>query len=744
MHPEAHGNGWGCAGSTPPNPPFARGGLFGGPAALLVVLLFASTARAQLPVPRLHQVFPAGAKQGGTVEVTVGGQDLDGATRLYFSDPGLSSTKLPEEKGKPTRFKVAVASTTPVGFHDVRLVGKHGVSNPRTFVVGDWNEVNETEPNNDRDKANRVPLDTVVNGQIAPGEDVDWFVVSAKKGQRLLVECWAWRIDSRLDGYLWLYNADGKELASSQDENVRNEMRDPLVDFDVPADGDYYVKFTDFTYNGGGDYFYRLQFGTRPLIDFAWPTAAKPGAETKVTLFGRNLPEGQPTPWTIKGRPLQKLEIPVKVPSDSEDPPRPTPGDLVRPAAARLDGFPVRVKTDRGSSNSGVVLFSTLPERVEHEPNDSPKQAETLSPPCALSGQFQAPKDVDYFAFAAKKGERYEVEIFGQRLGSPADPDFELLNPKGNLMASIQDDGDNIGQIRFPTFNRDLKHSFDIPEDGTYTLRLEHLYGQVQGGPQYLYRLVLRPKPAPDFRLIVQPTHEIKCDAHTLYQGGRERLDILVFRLSGHDAPITVEARNLPPGVTVDPIVIGPGLKWGTLVATAATDAPPGEAEIQVVGTSEGPAGKVTHQARGGVIVWDTVNTPAISRMTRSIVLAVREAAPFLLTASPAQITKVQGDPIEVDVAVRRGKDMPNALQLNGSGYQLPSNLTIPTTPVAADQSKARVKIPTDRVPPGTYSFLINGEGQVPVKDARGNSRNIRCVYPTNTVTLTITPKPGK
>ena len=713
-------------------------------AAVILAVSFASPARAQLPLPRLHQVFPAGAKQGETVEVTVAGEDLKEATRLYFSDPGLSSTKLPDEKGKPARFKVAVAPKTPVGFHDVRVVGKDGISNPRTFVVSDWNEINEAEPNNERGKANRVPIETIVNGKIEPGEDVDWFVVAAKKGQRLLVECWAWRIDSRLDGYLWIYNADGKELASSQDENVRNEMRDPLIDFDVPADGDYYVKFTDFTYNGGGDYFYRLQVGTRPLVDFAWPTAAKPNDTTKITVFGRNLPAGQPTPLTIKGRPLEKLELPITVPCDCENAPRPTPGDLVRPASSRLDGFPVRVKTDKGSSNAGVVLFSNLDEVVEHEPNDTSKQAETLAPPIALSGQFQTPKDVDYYTFAAKKGERYEVEVFGERLGSPADPDFELLNPKGDVMASVQDDGENIGQIRFATFNRDLKHTFDIPEDGTYTIRLEHLYGQVQGGPQYVYRLVLRPKPAPDFRLVVQPPHEIKCDSHVLYRGGRERLDILVFRLSGHKDPITVEARNLPPGVTVEPIVIGPGLNWGTLVASASADAPPGEAEIEVVATSEGSEGKVTHLARGGVIVWDTTNTPAISRMTRSIVLAVRDEAPFVLTAAPGQITKVQGEPLEIDVDIKRRKDMPNALQLNGSGYQLPQNLNIPAIPVPADQTKTKVKIATDQVPPGTYSFLINGEGQVPFKDANGNSRNIRCVYPSNAVKLTIKPKPGK
>ncbi len=711
---------------------------------LIASVLFATPARAQLPVPRLHQVFPPGAKQGTSVEVEVAGQDLSGATGLYFSAPGLSASKLPDEKGKPARFKVEVASTAPVGFHDVRFVGKDGISNPRTFVVSDWNEAAETEPNNDREKANRIPIETVINGRISPGEDVDWFVVTAKKGQRLLVESWAWRIDSRLDGYLWIYNSDGKELASSQDENVRNEMRDPLIDFDVPADGDYYIKFTDFTYSGGGDYFYRLQVGTRPFVDFAWPTAAKPGTSATVTVFGRNLPGGSPAPWTIKGRPLDRLDVTLAIPTDAEGNPRPSPGDLVRPSAARLDGLPVRVKTELGSSNAGVVLFSDLPELVEHESNDTIKEAEKITPPCAISGQFQAPKDVDFYAFEAKKGDRFEVEVFGERLGSPADPDLEVLNTKGDVMASIQDDGENIGQIRFPSFTRDLKHTFDVPADGVYTLRLEHLYRQVQGGPQYLYRLVVRPRPAPDFRLIVQPPHEIRCDSHVVYRGGRERVDVLVYRLSGHNDPITVEARNLPPGVTADPIVIGPGVKWGTLVVSASSDAALGEGEIEVVGSSGSDTAKVTHRARGGVIVWDTVNTPAISRMTRSIVLAVRDEVPFALTASPTELTAVQGDSLTIDVGIKRRKDMPNGVQLNGAGYQLPPNLSIPTTQVGADQAKAAVKIATDKIPPGTYSFLINGDGQVPVKDDRGNSRNVRCVYPTNTVTLTIKPKPSK
>ncbi len=713
-------------------------------ACVWIVLFSGLEARGELPSPRLKSVFPAGAKRGDKILVEIAGVDLEGATGLYFSDPGIKATKLADENGKPARFSVEIASTTPVGFHDVRILGKFGVSNPRTFVVSDWNEIVEAEPNHAVEKANRVLLDTVVNGRIAPNEDVDWFVVSAKKGARLLIECWAWRIDSRLDGRLSLFNAAGKELVSSQDENVRDEMRDPFVDFDVPEDGDYYIKLNDFTYEGSSDYFYRLQIGVRPLIDFTLPTGVKKGTTASVTVYGRDLPGGSATSLLIKGRPIESTQVSVVAPADPDASSRFFPGDLVRPPAARLDGIPVRIATDRGGSNAGVVLISDLNEALEHEPNDTPKAAQPIEPSFAVSGQFQTPKDVDCFSFKAKKGERYEIEVFGQRIGSPVDPDMELLNPRGDVTAHVLDDGENIGNIRFTTFHRDLKHAFNAAEDGVFTIRLEHLYGQVQGGPQYVYRLTLRRDPAADFRLIVQPTHEIRSDSHNVLRGGRERLDVLVYRMSGHNDPVRVEVRNLPKGVIVDPIVIAPGLHWGTLVATAAGDAPEGEAAIEIVGVSESSRGKIERQARGGVIVWDTVNTPAISRATRSIVLAVRGEAPFALAATPRKIIKTQGEPIEIEVEVKRSKEMPNAIELNGSGYQLPPNLKIPVTQIPADRAKATVKIDSGSIPPGDYSFLIDGDGQVPIKNAGGGSRNVRVVLPSNTIDLTIKPKAAK
>lgn len=706
-------------------------------AALLLAGL-PETLLAQLPGPRLQSVFPLGAKQGSTVEVEIAGGNLEEARKLYFGHAGITAEALPEEKGKPARFKVTVAASVPVGEFDVRAIGKHGISNPRTFVVSDFAETTEKEPNNQRTEANRVALNTTINGRVNPAEDVDWYVFAAKKGQRVLLECKAWRIDSKLDGFLWLFDASGKQLAASQDEAIRNEKRDPFIDYDIPADGDYFVKFTDFTYSGSGDHFYRLAITTLPYIDFITPLGVRPGARSPITVYGRNLPGGKPSESTVKGRPLEKLEVPSPLADTPETGSTLSFSEVVRPSASLLDGVEVRVKTDAGSSNAKLLLASGLKELVEIEPNNSTNQAQRLTPPCAVSGRFEPIKDADYFVLTAKKNDKFTVRVLAERLASPADPDLEVLKPDGSLLNSSSDWGENIGQIRFTSNTRDIQHTFTASSDGDFYLRLEHLYGQGQGGAQYFYRLEVEADPQPDFRLVCQPPHDIRMDSHVVRPGGRDRLDILVWRLDGHNNPITVTATKLPTGVKAEPIVIGPGVKWASLIVTADATAPIGEGEIELVGTSESTGRKLVRKARGGVIVWDTVNTPAISRMTRSMVLAVRGQSPFALTAAPAEFTVKKGEPLKLNVAVRRDATMPNAVDLSGAGVQLPPGLEIPLIKVAPGKTSAEFTLNTDKMPPGTFSFVINGDGQVPAPE--GDKKNIRCVYPSNAVKVTIEP----
>ena len=180
-----------------------------------------------LPRPTVLSVFPGGVSAGESVDVSVKGTDLEGATALWFDHPGLRAFHL-----KGMTFRVACASGTPVGHHDVRVSGTYGVSNARTFVVGDRPETNEVEPNNDLAKATPMRVNSVVNGVIGL-TDVDCFAFEGKKGQRLLCDLEAERIDSRLDATLRLFAGNGRELEESRDA----VGADPFLDVTLPADG---------------------------------------------------------------------------------------------------------------------------------------------------------------------------------------------------------------------------------------------------------------------------------------------------------------------------------------------------------------------------------------------------------------------------------------------------------------------------------------------------------------------------
>jgi hypothetical protein len=148
--------------------------------------------------------------------------------------------------------------------------------------------------------------------------------------------------------------------------------------------------------------------------------------------------------------------------------------------------------------------------------------------------------------------------------------------------------------------------------------------------------------------------------------------------------------------------------------------------------------------ARGGGLTWPTVNTPGLARLADGIVLAVREAPPFALTATPAKTTLAPGEKLAIAVKVARAADWTESVQL--SGYDLPPNATIGlvTVPGNATEGKVELTLPKS-LRPGTYTFILGGAGQVPrdyagrgTQASGGNNLRLRVVFPSNPITVTI------
>ncbi len=481
-------------------------------ASLLVWLSTASAVSAQLPQARLFTVFPPGGKQGTTFEVVVTGQDLDEAKRLRFSHPGIDASPVMAEatpfhrfrRSVPGRFTLNIADDVPPGVYDLRVVGRYGVSNPRAFVVGDRPEVTEQSPNQSTATATQVALGMVVNGS-AEADGADYFKFSAQTGQRILVNCWAERIDSRMDATLVLYDAKGAELSYNRDHN----RRDPLLDFTAPASSEYVLKVHDFLYRGGEEYFYRFSIGTGPHLDFVFPPAGEPGSKGKYLLYGRNLPGGTPSKLSIDGRPLEQKTVEIELPVDGGGERETGSLPFLEPDQVVWDGIEYRLASSQGVSNSVRVGLATAPVVVEQEPNDAPLRAQKLRLPCEVAGQFFPAGDRDWFTFEAEEKSVYWIEVFSRRMGLATDPALLIqqlvVDAEGKAqtseVAKLDDPSLLRGDGRYNHANRDPVFRFEADGSDTYRVQVRDLYGGGEGNPSHLYRLSIR-KARPDFHLL--------------------------------------------------------------------------------------------------------------------------------------------------------------------------------------------------------------------------------------------------
>jgi hypothetical protein len=711
-----------------------------------------------LPAPRLLYVAPSGGKAGTTFEVALNGQDLDTAEGLLFSVPGVkaelvSAPPTPAMKGnqKPTitaKFKVTVSADTPPGIHDVRLVSKWGVSNPRAFVVGDLEEIEEKEPNNDVDQAQRVPLNCSITGTITTPTDVDYYLFEGKKGQRVVVSCLASSIDSRLQPQIQLYSRAGSLLAINRDYHGT----DALVDATLPADGEYHVRVVNFTYTQGGpEYFYRLTISTAPWIDAVFPPMVEPGKETAVTVYGRNLPGGVPDPSAVlNGKVLEKATVTVKAPAGAAAEQRLSYTGRVSPTMAGMDGFELRLKNAAGTSNPYLLTYARAPVVLDNGANDTADTAQTVTLPCEIAGRIEKVRDRDWYRFAVRKGVTYSIEAFGDRIGSALDLYFTLRQEKSTAVQEFDDNPELLHPTQFYSRTEDpVRYKLTAAADATYLLQVSSREADTQAGPRHLYRLRITPE-KPDFRLFVLPPSTNGTDAVLLHKGAAQAYSVLVSRLDGFAGEVTLTAEGLPPGVTCPPQTIGPGAKQAALVVTADPSAATWTGSFTVKGTATIDGKPVEVEARPADITWSVgqnQNIPTVARLSRSLALAVRDGGPFQLEATADKTEARVGEKVTVTLKLKRvAGDFKGPVQvtvLNPLPQQqaLFNNNQPLTLNAGKDEATATLDL---RGPlPGTYTFVLRARGQVPYnRDPDGKQKGTATIDAAALpITLTIKPK---
>src|SRR5207253_7282214 len=99
----------------------------------------------------------------------------------------------------------------------------------------------------------------------------------------------------------------------------------------------------------------------------------------------------------------------------------------------------------------------------------------------------------------------------------------------------------------------------------------------------------------------------------------------------------------------------------------AEPDAEPWTGVLHVKGTATVRGDKVEREARPATITWPVpqVNVPAVARLDRDLVLAVRDGTPYQLTATAEPTAVLAGEKVQVKVKVeKRAADLKVPLQL--------------------------------------------------------------------------------
>jgi hypothetical protein len=216
------------------------------------------------------------------------------------------------------------------------------------------------------------------------------------------------------------------------------------------------------------------------------PALVKAGDTVEVTVTGKDLE-------ALTGLRFSNPKItaaPVVTPADDFFPaPRPIEGKftVTVPADVPAGVYEVRTVGYLGLSTARpfVVFPSGSAESLEQGDHSTPETALPLAAGAGALGALDAGK-FDWYRFEAKKGDRFFLEVTGER-----------LDAKGDVLLAVADAAGSELESSRHHFGRDPFIDFTAPADGVYFVSLcDSLYG---GGREYFYHLRLGRGPHVDF-----------------------------------------------------------------------------------------------------------------------------------------------------------------------------------------------------------------------------------------------------
>ncbi len=201
---------------------------------------------------------------------------------------------------------------------------------------------------------------------------------------------------------------------------------------------------------------------------------------------------------------------------------------------------PVSVGTGRRASNEVPLAVGALPEQVEAEPNDTRQTAQQVEPPLVVNGRIGTSGDTDVYAFRGRGGGHIVADVVARRLGSPLDSVLVITDADGVPLA-VSDDVDDPAD-GLTTHHADSRLVVTLPADGQYYANVAD--AQYHGGPDYGYRLRLSAL-QPDFELRVVPS------TITAPAGTSVPITVHALRHDQFEGDIDLSLKDPPPGFSL-------------------------------------------------------------------------------------------------------------------------------------------------------------------------------------------------
>ncbi len=610
----------------------------------LLPFLVLSAVPAFAASPVLNLILPRGAQRGTDVVLEFQGERMADAEEVLCYDGEIKITGLKAESPQKLVVNAHIEPTAQLGEHLFRVRTKTGLTYARTFWVGQFPTVDEKEPNTLFDQAQEINTGVTVHGVI-DNEDVDYYKIQAKKGDRIGVELEGIRLGAiNMDPYVGILNSKRFELATCDDSALC--LQDPHASVLAPEDGTYFIEVRDSSYVGNGNYRYRLHVGAFPRPTTVYPAGGKAGTETEVTLLG-----------DVAGPMKQKVAAPN------------TPGEKLKIYAQA---------NNLSAPSANVFRVTTLDNVLETEPNNSfdetKGQATPPVLPMAFNGIIDKPADNDWFKFTAKKDQRFDFQVYARGIRSPLDPVLEIFNKDGGGINGNDDNG----------ANPDSKiGGWVCPGDGEYYLRVrDHL---ARGGADFVYRVEVAP---PQADLVAYITRQERNDSQLRQiipvAKGNTYANLINVDRANCGGEVIFDNADLPPGVKLDYMPMPGNIGQYVIAFTAAADAPLGAKLTHMTPKLSDPKNPLSGRfvQNYEFVQGEPNNTPYYISSVNTLPVAVIDELPFTLEILKPTVPLVQSGNMDLKVVAKRKEGFKAPINVrmlwNPPGISSPGQVTIP------------------------------------------------------------------